>query len=130
MPRSIWNGAVAFGAVTVPVKVFTAVEDHGIHFKEVHLADGSGIAHKLVDPTTGDEVSRDKVVKGYEVEAGTWVVVSNDEIKAADQPKRKAVELEDFVPGEQIDPVFYDKAYNLAPQKGAEKGYEIGRASC
>ena len=125
MPRSIWNGAIAFGAVTVPVKVFGALEDRAIHFSEVHLADGGGIAHQLVDPTTGDEVPRDKVVKGYEVSPGKWVVVTNDEIKAADQPRRKAVEVEDFVPGDQIDPVFYDKAYNLAPQDGAERGYAL-----
>ena len=88
MPRSIWNGAIAFGAVTVPVKVFGALEDRAIHFSEVHLADRGGIAHQLVDPTTGDEVPRDKVVKGYEVSPGKWVVVTNDEIKAADQPRR------------------------------------------
>jgi DNA end-binding protein Ku len=125
MPRSIWNGAVAFGAVTVPIKVFGATEDRSIHFHEVHLSDGAGILHRLVDPSTGKEVPRDKVVKGYEVKGGEWVVVSNDEIKAADQPKRKAIELEDFVPAEQIDPVFYDKAYNLGPQDGAERSYQV-----
>jgi DNA end-binding protein Ku len=122
-PRSIWNGAIAFGAVTVPIKVYGAVEDHSVHFHEVHLKDGAGIAHKLVDPGTGDEVARKDVVKGYEVKPGEWVELSNDEIKAAEQPARKAVELEDFVPGEQIDPVFYDKAYDLGPQKGAERAY-------
>jgi DNA end-binding protein Ku len=124
-PRSIWNGAIAFGAVNVPIKVFGAREDRGIHFHEVHLTDGGGIEHRLVDPTTGKEVPRDKVVKGYEVEEDTWVVVSNDELKAADQPQRKAVELEDFVPADQIDPIYYDKAYNLAPQKGAEDAYAL-----
>src|SRR3954447_11627031 len=129
MPRSIWNGAIAFGAVTVPVKVFGALEDRSIHFHEVHVKDGGGIAHQLVDPSTGKEVPRDKVVKGYEVKQGKWVVLSNDEIKAADQPERKAVEVEDFVPGDQIDPVYYDKPYNLAPQKGAERGYALLNAA-
>ena len=124
-PRSIWNGAVAFGAVTVPVKVFGALEDKSIHFKEVHLEDGGGISHVLVNPKTGREIKRENVVKGYEVSPGKWVELTNDEIKAADQPKRKAVELEDFVPGDQIDPVYFDKPYNLAPQKGAEKGYAL-----
>jgi DNA end-binding protein Ku len=124
-PRSIWNGAIAFGAVTVPIKVFGAREDKGIHFHEVHLKDGGGIEHRLVDPTTGQEVGREEVVKGYEVEPGTWVEVTNDELKAADRPERKAVELEDFVPGEQIDPIYYDKPYNLAPQKGAERAYAL-----
>ena len=125
MPRSIWNGAIAFGAVTVPVKVFGALEDRSIHFHEVHLKDGGGIEHRLVNSNTGREVSRDKVVKGYEISSGKWVVLTNDEIKAADQPERKAVEVADFVPGEQIDPVYYDKAYNLAPQKGAERAYAL-----
>jgi DNA end-binding protein Ku len=124
-PRSIWNGAVAFGAVTVPIKVFGALDDKSIHFHEVHLADGAGISHKLVNPKTGREIKREKVVKGYEVSPGKWVVLTNDEIKAADQPKRKAVELEDFVPGEEIDPVYFDKPYDLAPQKGAETAYAM-----
>src|SRR3954453_16656755 len=128
-PRSIWNGAIAFGAVNVPIKVYGAREDRTVHFHEVHLADGGGIAHQLVDPTTGKEGPRDKVVKGYEVSPGKWVVVSNDEIKAADQPQRKAVEVEDFVPGDQIDPVYYDKAYNLGPGKGGEKAYALLNAA-
>ena len=129
MPRSIWNGAIAFGAVTVPVKVFGALEDRSIHFHEVHLKDGGGIEHRLVASNTGREVKRDKVVKGYEIKEGKWVVLSNDEIKAADQPERKAVEIEDFVPGEQIDPVYYDKPYNLAPQRGAEQAYALLNAA-
>src|SRR4051794_3296485 len=124
-PRSIWNGAIAFGAVNVPIKVYGAREDRTVHFHEVHLPDGGGIAHQLVDPTTGKEVPSDKVVKGHEIKPDKWVVVDNDEIKAADQPKRKAVELEDFVPGEQIDPVYYDKAYNLAPGQGGDDAYAV-----
>src|SRR4051812_1877708 len=124
-PRSIWNGAIAFGAVTVPIKVFGALEDRAIHFHEVHLPDGGGIEHRLVNPSSGREVKREKVVKGYEVKQGKWVVLSNDEIKAADQPQRKAVEVEDFVPRDQIDPVYYDKPYNLAPQDGAEAAYAL-----
>src|SRR3954447_18526609 len=128
-PRSIWNGAIAFGAVNVPIKVFGAREDQQIHFHEVHLPDHGGIEHRLVNPSTGREIKRDKVVKGYEVAEDEWVVVSNDELKAADAPRRKAVELEDFVPAEQIDPVYYDKPYNLAPQKGAEDAYALLNAA-
>src|SRR3954453_4026830 len=128
-PRSIWNGAIAFGAVTVPIKVYGALEDKAIHFREVHLNDGGGIEHRLVDPGTNREVNREKVVKGYEVSEGKWVVVSNDEIKAADQPQRKAVEVEDFVPGDQIDPVYSDKASNLGPGKDGEKAYALLNAA-
>jgi len=124
--RSIWNGAIALGAVTVPIKVFGATEDQQIRFREVHLPDGAPVAHVLVDPTKDDaEVDRDDVVKGYEVKEGEWVELTDDEVKAADQPKRKAIELEEFVPRADIDPVYYDKPYNLAPQAGAEDGYAL-----
>ena len=110
--------------MTVPVKVFGALEDKGIHFRELHAKDGSEVAHVLIGPD-GAEVPRDRVAKGFEVAPDEYVVLSNDEIKAADQPARKAIELEDFVPAEQIDPAFYDKPYHLAPQKDAEEGYAL-----
>jgi DNA end-binding protein Ku len=124
-PKSIWNGTIAFGGVYVPVKVHSATENRTVHFHEVHLDDGGGVEHRLVNPQTGREIKRDKVVKGYEVAEDEWVVVSNDELKAADAPRRKAVELEDFVPAGQIDPIYFDKPYNLAPQKGAEDAYAL-----
>jgi len=125
-PRSIWNGAIAFGAVTIPVKVFGAVEDHTISFREVHLADGAPIAHKLVDPSKNDkEVDRKHVVKGYEMSDGEWVEITNDEIKAADHSERKAIELAVFVPRADIDSVYYDKPYNLAPGDDAGPGYAL-----
>jgi DNA end-binding protein Ku len=123
-PRSIWNGAVAFGAVNVPIKVYGALELKSVSFRELHMKDGSEVGHRLVGPE-GEEVPRERVVKGYEVSEGEYVVLSDDEIKAADRPKRKAVELEEFVPAEQIDPVFYGKPYHLAPQDGAEKAYAL-----
>jgi len=92
----------------------------------VHLTDGAPIAHRLVDPTKGDEeVAREDVVKGYEVAEDEWVEITDDEIKAADQPGRKAIELEEFVARADIDPVYYDRPYNLAPQDGAEPGYAL-----
>jgi DNA end-binding protein Ku len=110
--------------VTVPIKVFGALEDKSIHFRELHAKDGSEVAHVLVGPD-GAEIPRERVAKGFEVAPDEYVVMTNDEIKAADQPARKAIELEDFVPGDQIDPVFYDKPYYLAPQKGAEEAYAL-----
>lgn len=108
--------------MTVPVKVFGALEDKQIRFRELHGKDGSEIAHVLVD-REGAEVPRERVTKGYEIAPDEYVVMTNEEIKAADQPARKAVELEDFVPANDIDPVFYDKPYYLAPQSGAEEAY-------
>lgn len=123
-PRSIWNGAIAFGAVNVPIKVYGAIEDKAIRFKELHAKDGAEVGHRLVGPD-GEEVDRKRVVKGYEVAPDEYVVLTNDEIKAADPARRKAIELDEFVPADQIDPVFYDKPYNLAPQDGAEDAYAL-----
>jgi DNA end-binding protein Ku len=110
--------------VTVPIKVFGALEDKSIRFRELHVKDGSEVAHVLIGPD-GEPIPRERVAKGYEISPDEYVVMTNDEIKAADQPARKAVELEDFVPAEDIDPVFYDKPYYLAPQKGAEATYAL-----
>ncbi len=110
--------------MNVPVKVYGAVEPKSVSFRELHVKDGAEVAHRLVGPD-GEEVPRERVVKGYEVASGEYVVLSKDEIKAADPARRKAIELSEFVPASQIDPVYYDKPYNLAPQEGAERAYAM-----
>ena len=110
--------------MTVPVKVFGALEDTSIHFRELHAKDESEVAHVLVG-SDGAEIPRERVVKGYEVAPDEYVVMTNDEIKAADQPARKAIELQDFVPAGDIDPVYFDKPYHLGPQDGAEEAYAL-----
>ena len=89
MPRSIWNGAIVFGTVTVPVKVFAATERHTVHFNEVHAKDGAQIEHRKVSSKSGREVK--DIVKGYETSAGKYVVLEPDEIKALQAPSRKAI---------------------------------------
>lgn len=123
-PRSIWNGAIAFGAVNVPIKVYGALEDKSIHFRELHIKDGGEVAHVLVGPD-GEEVPKERIAKGYEIAPDEYVLLTNDEIKAADAPARRAIELSEFVDAAAIDPVFYDKPYWLAPQKGAESVYAL-----
>jgi DNA end-binding protein Ku len=124
VPRSIWNGAVSFAGVDVPVKVFGATDPQSVTFRELHEPDGAEIKHELVD-ADGKKVDRRQVVKGFEVRSGEYVVLSDDELKAATAPKRKTVEIEHFVPSDQIDPDVYDRPYYLAPQKGAEEGYAV-----
>lgn len=119
----MWNGAVAVGALTVPVKVFAATESRTVSFRELHEKDGAPIEHRKVNAKTGREVLKDKVVKGYETSPGKWIVLSNEEIKAAIQPARKAIEIEHFVPAEQIDPVYYDKGYVLGVGKDGGAAY-------
>ena len=124
MPRSIWNGGVSFAGVDVPVKVFGATDPQGVQFRELHERDGGEIAHLLVD-ADGREVDRKDVVKGFEVRPGEYVVLTDDEIKAATAPRRKTVDIEHFVPREEIDPDLYDRPYYLAPQDGAEEAYAV-----
>lgn len=119
----MWNGAVTVGALTVPVKVFTATESHTVRFRELHEKDGAPIEHRKVSAKTGKEVDSDKVVKGYETSPGHWVVLTDDEIKAVEQPRRKAIEIEHFVPAEQIDPVHYDRAYHLGVGRDGDDAY-------
>jgi DNA end-binding protein Ku len=106
------------------VKLFGATEPQSIQFRELHAADGAEIAHQLVDGD-GRKVDRRQVVKGFEVRSGEYVVLDDDELKAASAPKRKTVDIESFVPREQIDPDVYDRPYYLAPQDGAEEAYAV-----
>jgi DNA end-binding protein Ku len=124
MPRSIWNGAVSFAGVDVPIKVFGATDPQGIQFRELHATDGGEIAHELVDDD-GKAVGREQVAKGFEVRSGEYVVLEDDELKAAAATKRKTLDVEQFVPREQIDPDVYDRPYYLAPQDGAEEAYAV-----
>ena len=119
----MWNGAVTVGALTVPVKVFTATERHTIRFRELHAADGAPVEHRKVSSKTGREVAKDKIVKGYETSPGRWVVLTDEEIRAVQQPQRKAIEIDRFVPADQVDPVFYDKAYDLGAGKDGDAAY-------
>lgn len=119
----MWNGAVTIGSVTVPVKVFTATQSHTVRFRELHAKDGAPIEHRRVSSKSGREVSADKIVKGYETSPGHWVVLTDDEIKASEQPRRKAIEIEHFVPADQVDPVHYDRAYYLGVGKDGRDAY-------
>ena len=118
----MWNGAVVLGTAVIPVKVFAATESHTPQFRELHDADGEPIEHKLVGEDSGREVSRDKVAKAYETSSGKIVVLSDEEIRAVEAPKRRAIDVESFVPAAQIDPVYYDRAYYLGAGDGGEDG--------
>lgn len=129
MPRSIWNGALAFGAVVVPVKLYAATDPQSLPMRELHVQDEGPIAHRLVDPDTGEEVPREQAARGVEVGPGEWVLLSAEELKAAENPKRRAVEIDAFVPADQIDPLYYDRTYNLEPRDGGEEAYAVLRAA-
>lgn len=123
--RSLWNGAIRFGLVNVPIKVYGAASSKQIRFRELHVKDGAPLEHRRVCSKEDKEVPYDEVVRGYETSPGRYVVLTKDEIQAPARERGKTIDLEDFVPAAQIDPVFYDTPYWLGPQKGAEEAYSV-----
>ena len=123
--RSLWNGAIRFGLVNVPIKVYGAASSQQIRFREVHEKDGAPLEHKRLCSKEDKEIPYDEVVRGYETSPGRYVVLTKEEIEAPARERGKTIDLEDFVPADQIDPVFYDTPYWLGPQKGAEEAYGV-----
>jgi DNA end-binding protein Ku len=123
MPRSIWNGTIAFGLVTVPVKVYSATESKTVHFREVHAKDGGKIEHRRICPKDGEEVDYDDVVKGYEVSRGKWVELTDDEIAAAAGSRSRRLDIDHFVPFGEIDPDYYERTYYLGAQDKGREAY-------
>ena len=126
-PRSIWNGWLSWGTVNVPVKLFSAAQSQSVRFNQLHRKDGARIKQKRMNPRTGEEVPYERIVRGYEVSANRWVVLSKDEAKAADGAAAKVIDIEEFVDASAIDPVFFDKPYFIGPQEGGEHAYAVVR---
>jgi DNA end-binding protein Ku len=125
MARSIWTGTISFGLVTVPVKMYSAVSRKTVRFHQLNKATGSRIAQKRVDPTTGDEVDYSDIVKGYELAPDRYVVIEPEELDGLDPKKTKTIDILDFVDLSEIDPIFYDHPYYLAPGTGGAKPYKL-----
>jgi DNA end-binding protein Ku len=125
MPRSIWTGAISFGLVNVPVKLYSAVSKKSVRFHQLHESDGVRIQQKRVCPADGEEVAWEDIVKGYEISPDQYVVVSPEELEALDPKKTKTIDIEEFVDLDEIDPLYYDHAYYLLPGQGAAKPYKL-----
>jgi DNA end-binding protein Ku len=125
MPRSIWTGAISFGLVTVPVKLYSAVNRKTVRFHQLNSKTGSRIQQKRVDASTGEDVAFEDLVKGYEIAPDRYVVIEPDELDALDPKKTKTIDIEDFVSLDDIDPIFYDHPYYLAPAAGGAKPYRL-----
>src|ERR1700733_14421491 len=124
--RSIGSLTVSFGLVAIPVKLFTATQSaNTISFNLLHKTDGSRLRQQYVCQKEGVVVERDEMVKGYEFAKDQYVQFTPEEIKALEEVGSHAVEISEFVPIESIDPVYYDKTYYLAPDKGAAKPYAL-----
>jgi len=121
----MWSGAISFGLVNVPVKLYSAVSRKTVRFHQLNGKTGHRVAQKRVDSATGDEVNYEDIVKGYELTKDRYVVITPDELETLDPEKSRTIDIEDFVDLADIDPVYYDHPYYLVPDKGATKAYGL-----
>lgn len=123
--RPVWSGSITFGLVTIPVALYTAVREKRIAFRSLHDQDKVPLKQKMVCPADGKEVHREHIVKGYEIDKDRYVVINQDEIDAAAPKATRAIEIEDFVDLDEIDPLFFDKPYHVAPEPEGAKPYRL-----
>jgi DNA end-binding protein Ku len=121
--RSVWNGTITFGMAHVPIKLYSATESKSVHFREVHAKDGAKIEHRKICPKEDKEVPAKEIVKGFEVDEDTFVVLEKEEVKAAAGDRGKFVNIDEFVDAADIDPVFYEKTYYV----GANEDKDVYR---
>jgi DNA end-binding protein Ku len=129
MPRAIWSGSISFGLVNVPVKLYSAVHPQGLSFHQFEEGTNARVRNKRVSEKTGKEVDYEDIVKGYEVEKGHYVMVEPDELAEFNPRATRTIDIEDFVDLDDIDPIYYDHTYFLAPEdsEGARKAYALLR---
>jgi DNA end-binding protein Ku len=126
MARAVWSGSISFGLVNVPVKAYTAVRDHEVHFHQLDKETGSRIRYLKVSAKTGDEVEADDIVLGYELDDGEYVTFTRQELDALEPESTRTIDVRDFVPLEAIDPIYYERTYWLAPDgDAAERAYSL-----
>ena len=125
--RAIWKGAISFGLVNIPISLYTATRREELSFRLLRKSDLSPINYKRVAEADGKEVPWEEIVKGYEYEKGRYVVLKEDDFRRADIEATQSVDIMEFVPLEEIDPIFFDKPYYLEPQKKGSKAYALLR---
>ena len=125
MPRAIWSGAVSFGLVNIPIKLYAAVSRKNVSFNQLDSRTGARIRYKKVSAADGDEVPAEAIVKGYELSSGAYVTVGDDELASLDPEASRSIDIEEFVDLADIDPLFYDSAYYVAPDKATIKPYAL-----
>jgi DNA end-binding protein Ku len=126
MARAIWSGSISFGLVSVPVKAFTAVRDHSVHFNQLERKTGARINYKKVSDKTGKEVAGDEIESGYQIASGKYVVVEDEELDKLKPRTSRTIDVSDFVDLHQIDPIYYERTYWLGPDgEAAERPYRL-----
>ena len=130
MPRPIWSGSLSFGLVNVPVKLMSATRDLGVHFNQLHEKDKARIEVRRVCSAENEEVPWEEVARGYELDNGDVVLLTDEELEAADPKKTRTIDIEAFVDIDEIDPVYYDHPYFLVPysNEAAVRAYHLLRA--
>src|SRR5262245_56335991 len=122
--RAIWSGAISFGLVNIPVKLYTGIEDEeGLDLHMLSKKDMSPIRYARISTATNKEVERKDIVKVYEIEKGKFVVITDEDFKKASPEKTQTIDIVQFAGEEEIDPIYYEKPYFLMPDKGAAKSY-------
>jgi DNA end-binding protein Ku len=121
----MWSGAISFGLVNIPIKLFTAVSRKNVSFNQIDTRTGSRIQYRKVSAADGEEVPSEAIAKGYQLSSGEYVLVGDDELAALDPEATRTIDIEQFVDLAEIDPLYYDAAYYVAPDKGASKPYAL-----
>jgi DNA end-binding protein Ku len=125
MARSMWKGTLTFGLVSVPVKLYTAVVERSVRFHQLHVTDHARIVQRRYCSAEGEEVPFEEVVKGYEIAPGRHVVIEAEEFAALEPAFTRTIEIEDFVQFDEIDPIYFDRPYFLAPNRGGARPYRL-----
>ena len=123
--RSIWKGSIAFGLVNVPVKVYSATEDHDLKFHQVHAKDNGRIRYKRVCEVCGEVVEYRDIVRAFESDDGQSVVITDEDIATLPEERSREIEVLEFVPASQLDPIMYDRSYFLEPDTKSTKSYVL-----
>ena len=125
--RAIWKGAVSFGLVSVPVKLYSATESHDVSFRQVHASDGGRIKYQRVCAIDGEEIAYADIAKGYETEDGEMVILTDEDMEGLPSTSSREIAVEKFVPRDQIDPLLFEKSYYLEPEGAGAKPYALLR---
>jgi DNA end-binding protein Ku len=125
MPRALWSGAISFGLINIPIKLFRAVAPKSVSFNQIDSRTGARIRHQKVSAADGEPVPAEAIVKGYQLPGGEYVLVTDDEMAAVDPVATRSIDIEQFVDLSEIDPLYYDSAYHVVPDPAARKPYEL-----
>ncbi|QWC84072.1 Ku protein [Nocardioidaceae bacterium] len=125
--RAIWKGAISFGLVSVPVKLYAATSSHDVTFRQVHAEDGGRVRYKRVCEVDGEEVAYADIAKGYETDDGKMVILTDEDLAELPVSSSREISVEKFVPSDQVDPLWFEKSYYLEPDKAGTKAYALLR---